>query len=84
MKKELNEVSEEASPMGETPDEVEEMSQVFGSGGTASAAGRSSLNVSQNQNTAKRASKKSHSARRSLVSEFAQPENESIRCWNQR
>ena len=53
MKKDLNEVSEEASPMAETPDEVEEMSQVFGSGGTASAADRSSLNVSENlQNTA--------------------------------
>jgi hypothetical protein len=39
--------------MAETPDEVEEMSQVFGSGVTASAADQSSLNVSQNlQNTA--------------------------------
>ena len=52
MKKDLNEVNDDASPMAETPDEVEEMSQVFGSGGTASAVDRSSLNVSQNLNTA--------------------------------
>jgi hypothetical protein len=70
MKKELIEVSEEASPMAPTPEEEEER----GSFPPQKA------DISRSQVST--ANRKYHSARRSVVSELIRNDNESIRCWN--